>query len=220
MYELLPGDPALSLISTDTFNVDARSARRRRGEQFNLDDTVPVRYVKWLGDALTGDLGESFRTRQPVSDAIWERLAGDDPADGDGPDDGARRSPSSSRRCRRSGPVELYDRGMTTVSFALLAVPTFIGGAGAALRVRRALPAAAGDGVHAARRRPGRERQVAAPAGGRPRRSRRRRCTPGCCAPRWSTTLQEDYILMARANGIPTWRDPLRATPCGRRRSR
>ena len=45
-------------------------------ERFNLDDPVVVRYVDWLGDAVTGDLGTSLATRESVNDLIFgSRLA-------------------------------------------------------------------------------------------------------------------------------------------------
>ena len=35
-------------------------------ERFGLDRTLPEQYLRWLGAALTGDLGTSLTTRQPV----------------------------------------------------------------------------------------------------------------------------------------------------------
>jgi peptide/nickel transport system permease protein len=43
-------------------------------EDLRLDDPLHERYTTWLGDAVTGDLGQSYRTRQEVVDAITERL--------------------------------------------------------------------------------------------------------------------------------------------------
>jgi peptide/nickel transport system permease protein len=39
-----------------------------------LDQPMPVQYVKWLGLALQGELGNSFFSRQPVSTMIGQRL--------------------------------------------------------------------------------------------------------------------------------------------------
>ncbi len=203
MYELLPGDPTLALVRTDTFNVSPELLDQAR-QQFHLDDPVPVRYVRWLGDALTGDLGRSFRTRQPVSDAIGERI-------------GLTIelmvlsqlmaltfalivAPLSALR-----PGKFYDRGMTALTFALLAIPAFIGGLVLlyVFAVKfQLLPATGytpiGDGLvdnlkslvlPAA--------ALAAPEAAVYARVLRAEMV---------NTLQEDYILMARANGIPTWR--------------
>jgi peptide/nickel transport system permease protein len=43
-------------------------------KQLGLDKPLPVQYVKWLGDMLRGDMGESIKFRRPVSDMIGERI--------------------------------------------------------------------------------------------------------------------------------------------------
>ena len=43
-------------------------------EELGLNDAYLVRYGRWLGDALTGDLGTSYRTGQPVLDSLLERF--------------------------------------------------------------------------------------------------------------------------------------------------
>ncbi len=39
-----------------------------------LDQPLPIRYIKWLGLALQGNLGDSFFSRQPVLTMIGQRL--------------------------------------------------------------------------------------------------------------------------------------------------
>lgn len=39
-------------------------------EQLDLDDPAPIRYARWLGGALQGDLGRPVRVDQPVADLI------------------------------------------------------------------------------------------------------------------------------------------------------
>src|SRR5205814_7598827 len=39
-----------------------------------LDQPLPIQYAAWLGHAVQGDLGRSIRTRQPVLEAIAERI--------------------------------------------------------------------------------------------------------------------------------------------------
>ena len=42
---------------------------------YELDKTIPQRYVGWLGDALQGDLGTSVRDGfRPVTEVLSERL--------------------------------------------------------------------------------------------------------------------------------------------------
>ena len=71
--ELLPGDPTIRLLGQERAQEPA--ARELVNRELRLDDNVIVRYGKWLGDAVTGDLGESVRTRGlKVSDTIRQRL--------------------------------------------------------------------------------------------------------------------------------------------------
>ena len=71
MTSLLPGDPALQILGAENATPEAIAAVRA---DLGLDDPLPVRYLAWIGDALTGDFGRSYRTGQPVSSAIAERL--------------------------------------------------------------------------------------------------------------------------------------------------
>jgi peptide/nickel transport system permease protein len=71
MMDLLPGCVECQILGPDAMDEQAVEAVR---EDLRLDDPLPVRYVAWLGDALTGDLGQSYYTRQEVSEAIVERL--------------------------------------------------------------------------------------------------------------------------------------------------
>jgi len=43
-------------------------------EKYGLKDPVPVQYLRWVGLALTGDLGESIRTRQSVAWTVAIKL--------------------------------------------------------------------------------------------------------------------------------------------------
>ena len=42
--------------------------------RYGLDQPLPVQYLRWIGNALHGDLGVSFEYRAPVADLIWNRL--------------------------------------------------------------------------------------------------------------------------------------------------
>lgn len=55
---------------------DASSAAARAALEANLglDQPLPVRYVLWLKELLTGDLGLSYRTGQPVLGMIAQRV--------------------------------------------------------------------------------------------------------------------------------------------------
>lgn len=70
LLNLLPGDTAVKLCAGS--GGEACVAQKRA--ELNLDQPIPVRYVKWLGNAVTGDLGTSARTQQPVWEALRQRL--------------------------------------------------------------------------------------------------------------------------------------------------
>jgi len=72
LTSLLPGDPAVQILGPEGAN-DPEAVAAVRAD-LRLEDPLPARYVGWLGDALTGDLGRSYRTGQPVAEAIGERL--------------------------------------------------------------------------------------------------------------------------------------------------
>jgi peptide/nickel transport system permease protein len=67
---LIPGDPARVLAGTDA---DASSIEAIR-QKYGLTDPIPVQYLRWLGLALRGDLGESIRTREPVWRVVAQKL--------------------------------------------------------------------------------------------------------------------------------------------------
>jgi peptide/nickel transport system permease protein len=71
MMDLLPGCVECQILGPDAMDEQSIEAVR---EDLRLDEPLPVRYVAWLGDALTGDLGQSYYTRQQVTDAIVERM--------------------------------------------------------------------------------------------------------------------------------------------------
>lgn len=71
VVELVPGDPASFMLGTGA-QPDTLAALRA---QMGLDLPWPVRYARWLGGVLTGDLGTSFTYKSPVAGLIWERMA-------------------------------------------------------------------------------------------------------------------------------------------------
>src|ERR1044071_7104444 len=61
LQHLLPGDPALIMAGEDR-DPDVIEQIRK---QYHLDQPIPVQYVYWVKNALTGDLGESMRFKDP-----------------------------------------------------------------------------------------------------------------------------------------------------------
>ena len=70
LQKLLPGDPLLVLAGEER---DPEVLEFLR-EKYRLNDPIPVQYATWVGNALTGDLGISLRTNQPVTQLIAQKL--------------------------------------------------------------------------------------------------------------------------------------------------
>ena len=73
LTSLLPGDPVDSILPPTAPRDEETVARVR--EELGLNDPLPIRYVEWLGNAVQGDLGKSYLTDQPVWDEITARLS-------------------------------------------------------------------------------------------------------------------------------------------------
>jgi peptide/nickel transport system permease protein len=71
LVDLLPGDTTTTLLGPLASDPELRAEAQ---EDLNLDDPVWERYFIWAGNALTGDLGESYVTGEPVSESIRDRL--------------------------------------------------------------------------------------------------------------------------------------------------
>lgn len=70
LLELLPGDLTDVLLGDNAQPADIALLRAQLG----LDRPLAVRYLQWLGNALTGDLGTSPLTGEGVAHAIGTRL--------------------------------------------------------------------------------------------------------------------------------------------------
>jgi peptide/nickel transport system permease protein len=71
---ITPGDPAYMLLqAAGRQTITAEDLALKRAE-LHLDDPLPVRYVTWLGGALHGDFGRSFRSYTPVTELYAERI--------------------------------------------------------------------------------------------------------------------------------------------------
>jgi peptide/nickel transport system permease protein len=121
LLELLPGDTATTLCA----GAGGTECIEQKTAEFNLNDPMPVRYVRWLGGVVTGDFGSSARNAQPVAEALKQRLpvtielllysqflaliiA----------------VPVGLIAAQRAG--SLFDRGSTGVLFLFLAIPNFM----------------------------------------------------------------------------------------------
>ena len=67
---LIPGDPARVMGGTDADPAGLEEIR----EKYGLKDPIVLQYLRWIGLALRGDLGESIRTREPVVKTVARKL--------------------------------------------------------------------------------------------------------------------------------------------------
>src|SRR5919112_5905950 len=70
LLQLVPGDPVRIALGT-RYDQDTYDALRARS---GLDRPLPVQYLAYVGHAVTGDLGVSFRSGQPVTSIVVERM--------------------------------------------------------------------------------------------------------------------------------------------------
>lgn len=73
LMHIVPGDPVALLMEEKVATIDPAAARLIRAK-WGLDDPLPVQYLKFLRNALHGDLGFSYRTDQSVLRSILERV--------------------------------------------------------------------------------------------------------------------------------------------------
>jgi len=71
LQQLMPGDPAMVLAGEE--RGDPQVLAQIRSELW-LDRPLPIQYLHWIGGVLHGDLGFSWRIRQPVASLILTKL--------------------------------------------------------------------------------------------------------------------------------------------------
>lgn len=72
LIRMIPGDAAMLAIGVDQrITPEQREAVRR---SYGLDQPVPVQYVRWMGHIVRGNLGQSLRTKRPLTEELRLRL--------------------------------------------------------------------------------------------------------------------------------------------------
>ena len=67
---LVPGDPCIVLLGEKATKQQCDAFRVR----FGLNDSLPVQFVRYLGNIMQGDFGSSIQYERPVVDIVAERL--------------------------------------------------------------------------------------------------------------------------------------------------
>jgi peptide/nickel transport system permease protein len=71
ILRLTPGDPAAALVGDNGTSADIARIHASLG----LDRPLPVQFVKWTGQLLQGNLGDSYYMKEPVTRLIAQRIA-------------------------------------------------------------------------------------------------------------------------------------------------
>lgn len=71
---LAPGDPARLIAERQLDAPPTAQQVEQFRREFRLDDPLPLQYVRWVGNALRGDLGDSFKTGGPVLHELTDRF--------------------------------------------------------------------------------------------------------------------------------------------------
>ena len=74
LFALSPGDPVINIIGFANYTEMTSEQVEAVRIQFGLDQPWPIRYIRWLGDALQGDLGFPFKGSMSVTELLGERI--------------------------------------------------------------------------------------------------------------------------------------------------
>ncbi len=70
VLQITPGDPARQIVGLRASEAELQEAR----EDLGLNDPVMVQYGRYVADVLRGDLGYSYKARQPVWQIVAPRI--------------------------------------------------------------------------------------------------------------------------------------------------
>ena len=73
VMRLIPGDPALAILSADDAAYTEQELHELRVE-LGTDRSIVIQYLDWMGGLLRGDFGTSFWWNGPVMDRLAERI--------------------------------------------------------------------------------------------------------------------------------------------------
>lgn len=68
------GDPLVNILGPQYESTQDPELIEQVKADYNIDDPLPVRWAKWLGDAVQGDFGRSFSTQQSISKILADKL--------------------------------------------------------------------------------------------------------------------------------------------------
>lgn len=69
-FEIIPGDPARTILGTEATDAKVEALR----EEMGLNRPLPERYVEWVRDFVTGDMGTSYYYQESVKSMIGDKI--------------------------------------------------------------------------------------------------------------------------------------------------
>jgi len=70
LVRMIPGDPCRAALGERATDEICDAYIKRRG----LDQPIPVQFVRYMGELVRGELGDSFRQGRPVTEMLVEKL--------------------------------------------------------------------------------------------------------------------------------------------------
>src|SRR5688572_27235116 len=74
IMNMAPGDPVDAMLNPEAIASLGPGWVEQQREALGLNDPVPIRYAKWVQQAVEGNLGFSYIDRQPVLEKVTDRL--------------------------------------------------------------------------------------------------------------------------------------------------
>ncbi len=69
-FSIIPSDPATIILGLDA-NEESIQALR---EEMGLNQPILIQYVKWIGNAIQGDFGNSYSYQMSVQDLLYDKI--------------------------------------------------------------------------------------------------------------------------------------------------
>lgn len=73
ILRVLPGDPLVAIFGMEGFTKLSAADRASYMTQLGLSDPLPLQYLHWVRDIVSGNLGHSFFRAESVGEMIWRR---------------------------------------------------------------------------------------------------------------------------------------------------
>jgi peptide/nickel transport system permease protein len=130
LYSLSPGDPVVNIVGIEQFQRMSEEQIQQVRAQYGFDKPWTIRYIKWLGKLVQGDLGYPLKGPKTVVQQISERI----------PSTLLLMGTALLLALLIGVPIgiimalkqySLLDMGLTVFVFALLSIPSFFVGLGA-----------------------------------------------------------------------------------------